>query len=217
VTLPLRSSLPLARLLLVTDGSATGGRPLVGVVAAAVDGGVRAVLLRERHLPPSTRAALATALRELLGGVGGLLIVASDAGILADGVHLASGGPMPAGWGRPAGQPAPAGWGRPVLVGRSCHSAAEVARAAEEGCDYATLSPIFPSASKPGYGPPLGVASLRGHPIPVWALGGVDAANAASCVEAGAAGVAVMGAFMRAADPAVLAQRLCGMLGEGPA
>jgi thiamine-phosphate pyrophosphorylase len=94
------------------------------------------------------------------------------------------------------------------VVGRSCHSAAELAAAAAEGCDYATLSPIFPSASKPGYGPALGVDALRDAPLPVYALGGVDPTNARTCVEAGAVGVAVMGYVMRAADPALAVQEL---------
>jgi thiamine-phosphate pyrophosphorylase len=44
--------------------------------------------------------------------------------------------------------------------------------------------------------------------VPVLALGGVDAANAASAREAGAHGVAVMGCVMRAADPAAVVRRL---------
>jgi thiamine-phosphate pyrophosphorylase len=75
----------------------------------------------------------------------------------------------------------------------------DLQRAAAEGCDYATLSPIFASASKPGYGPPLGVHALGGAPLPVYALGGVDETNAAACIAGGAAGVAVMGAAMRGA------------------
>ena len=55
---------------------------------------------------------------------------------------------------------------------------AAAAAAAGEGCDYATLSPIFVSASKPGYGPALGVGALRDAPLPVYALGGVDPSNA---------------------------------------
>ena len=68
---------------------------------------------------------------------------------------------------------------------------------------------MFASASKPGYGPALGVPGLAqlvartGKPL--LALGGVTSpADAAACVAAGAAGVAVMGAVMRARDPAEL-------------
>jgi thiamine-phosphate pyrophosphorylase len=90
-----------------------------------------------------------------------------------------------------------------------CHGAAELAAAAAEGAAYATVSPVYPSRSKPGYGPPLGPAGLRdlcaGAGLPVYALGGIETADqAAECRAAGAAGVAVMGAVMRAADPARL-------------
>lgn len=180
----------IPRLLVLTDGQDCGGRPLTEVVAAAVDGGARAVLLREKHLPRPERVALAAAITALLNPVGGQLLVASDPTIAPAGVHLAEVDPFP------AGEP------RPALVGRSCHSPADVARAAEEGCDYATLSPIHLTDSKPGYGPALGPESLRGLSLPTLALGGVDPTNAPACLAAGAAGVAVMGAVMRADDPA---------------
>ena len=80
--------------------------------------------------------------------------------------------------------------------------------AAKAGADYVTISPIFPTQSKPGYGPPLSLEGLAKAAnlakIPVIALGGVTAANANSCRRAGAAGVAVMGTIMRASDPAIL-------------
>ncbi len=178
----------LSRLVVLTDGSQTGGRDLVDVVGAAVAGGARAVVLREKDRPRGERLVLAADLRELLAEVGGRLLVASDATIPADGVHLAAGDPFP--------EPPPA------LVGRSCHGPATLAAAGAEGCTYAFLSPVFATVSKPGYGPALGLGALAATPLATWALGGISAANAASCVAAGAAGVAVMGEIMRAADPA---------------
>ena len=77
--------------------------------------------------------------------------------------------------------------------------------AARYGADYATLSPIFATPSKPGYGPALGPAALRAARacgLPVIALGGVTAETARPCHEAGAAGIAVMGGLMRSRDPA---------------
>jgi thiamine-phosphate pyrophosphorylase len=91
-------------------------------------------------------------------------------------------------------------------VGRSCHDASDVDRATAEGVDYLTVSPVFATASKPGYGPPLGLGRLaalcRRTTVGVYALGGVTAGNVAACRTAGAAGVAVMGEVMRAQDPA---------------
>jgi hypothetical protein len=89
-----------------------------------------------------------------------------------------------------------------LVVGRSCHRVGDIGAAAASGAAYATLSPVFETASKPGYGPALGPAALAGHPVPVYGLGGVDAAGAAACFAAGAAGVAVMGALMHAPDVA---------------
>lgn len=187
----------LPPLLVLTDrrAAAERGRSVEATVAAAMTGGARAVVLREKGLPRQERLRLAGALRALLIPVGGVLLAASDPTLGTDGVHLSEADPMPSG--RTA-----AG----ALVGRSCHDASGVRRAAREGCAYATVSPVFPSASKPGYGPPLGPAGLRElvetTALPVYALGGVDTATAPACREAGAAGLAVMGAVIGAADPA---------------
>lgn len=175
-------------LLLLTDRR-QARRDLVEVVAAAVEGGARHVVLREKDLPRDERAALASSLRDVLAPAGGQLIVAGPDPLSGDAVHLAASDP-----------PSSA-----RLVGRSCHQAEDLARLSNE--DYVTLSPVFPSPSKPGYGPPLrtdGLARLCGlSPAPVFALGGVTSPDqVAACLAAGAAGVAVMGAVMRADDPA---------------
>jgi len=180
-------------LILFTDRRAAP-RPLVDVVAAAVEGGARLVVLREKDLPDGERAALAARLHAVLAPAGGLLLCGGTRVPGPDGVHLAATDALPA--------PRPVG-----LVGRSCHDATELAGAVAEGADHATLSPVFPTESKPGYGPPLGLAALRelcaGAALPVYALGGIDTPERArDCLAAGAAGVAVMGAVMRAPDPA---------------
>lgn len=192
----------LPRLLVLTDRR-QAQRPLADVVKAALEGGAPAVVLREKDLPRDERARLADELRPAVARAGALLLVASDPTIPADGVHLAASDPVPA--------------DRPPLLGRSCHGPGELAAAAAEGCDWATLSPIFTSASKPGYGPALGTAALGATSLPVYALGGVDVSNAAACTDAGGAGVAVMGAVMGAADPAAVVVRLLAALdGAGP-
>lgn len=172
-------------------------RPLAEVVAAAVDGGARWVVLREKDLPRAERAALADELRPILAAVGGALVVAGPDPLGGDAVHLPAAGPYPP--------------PRLQLVGRSCHDATELGRLSTE--DFVTLSPVFPSRSKPGYGPPLGPDGLgrlvRRGGVPVLALGGVETpGQAAACLAAGAAGVAVLGAVMRAADPAELVASL---------
>ena len=73
------------------------------------------------------------------------------------------------------------------------------------GADYVTISPVFITASKPGYGPAIGLGGLAEIvarvPGPVIALGGINVATAPLCLSAGARGVAVMGEVMRAANP----------------
>jgi thiamine-phosphate pyrophosphorylase len=190
----------LPRLLVLTDRS-QATVPLRDAVAAAVDGGARAVVLREKDLPDDERDRLADRLRALLDPVGGVLIRAGAGGGTA--VHLAAADPLPG--------------ARPALLGRSCHSPEELARARAEGCDYVMLSPVFPTASKPGYGPALGLAGLAAltpTAPPTYALGGVRPADVAGCLAAGAHGVAVMGAVMRA--PGTVAAYLAA-LAEGGA
>jgi thiamine-phosphate pyrophosphorylase len=185
---------PLGPLLVLTDRTQCR-RPLVDVVAAAVGGGARTVVLREKDLPAAERAALADELREVLGP-GGTLVLAGTA-LAGDAVHLSAADPVP--------EP------RPALLGRSCHDRGAVDRAGAEGCDWVTVSPVRLTASKPGHGPALGTAGLAAltHGPPVYALGGLTAADARACLDAGAVGVAVMGAVMRADRPdAVVAELL---------
>jgi thiamine-phosphate diphosphorylase len=193
----------LPRLLVLTDAAMLpAGRDLVSTLRAAVEGGARAVVLRERDLPTPDRARLADQVQALLSPVGGVQLLASAVPPAATsrpaGLHLRSADPTPA--------------TRPALLGRSTHSADEVLHAAAEGCDYLTLSPVAPTRSKPGYGPSLGAvgfgkvlaqARCVHGPLPaVFALGGVDEDNAASFLQAGAHGVAVMGSVMSSLDPA---------------
>ena len=189
------------RLLVLTDRT-QAPRPLVDTVAAAVDAGARAVVLREKDLPDAERRALADELRPVLAAVGGTLVVAGPAGFApGDPVHLAARDAVPV--------------PRPPLLGRSCHSAAEVARAAAEGCDWVFLSPVFATSSKPGYGPALGpggFAALAAGGPSAYALGGVRPDDVPACLRAGAHGVAVMGAVMR--DPGLAAVYLTALSRE---
>ena len=95
--------------------------------------------------------------------------------------------------------------GRSALIGRSCHTAEEVERCDQEGWAFVTLGPIFKSISKAGYGPMMTLdefgAIARSVALPVFALGGVLPENARSCIEIGAAGVAVVGGIVGAESP----------------
>ena len=83
------------------------------------------------------------------------------------------------------------------LVAYSCHTAADVFRAESEKADFAVFAPVFGKRGSAGT-PPAGPATLREAcraKIHVLALGGVTVENAASCLEAGAAGIAAIRLF----------------------
>lgn len=220
---------PVPDLLVLTDrAQVPAGRDLTAQVAEAVDGGARAVVLREKDLPRSERRHRADELLDLLRAVGGVLLVASDVTLArevgADGVHLAATDPGPvADETDPGTNPHddPDGDGSSLIVGRSAHDLDELLVAQAERAGYATCSPIFATTSKPGYGPALGLDGLGAAAdrvlVPVYALGGITPANAAACRAAGAAGVAVMGEVMRAHDPAAtVADLLAALHGAVP-
>ena len=218
---------PAVVVLTERKASADAGRPLAATVAEALAAGATAILLREKDLPPVDRRRLAESLRTLTADAGAALLVAGDATLAravgADGVHLAATDPWPDPPAPPRAQAGPSaggdtappwsGNGASLPVGRSCHTVAELVAAAAAGARWATFSPVFATASKPGYGPALGLnglaAGCRAVPgLAVLALGGLGPGRAVGCVRAGAAGVAVMGAVMRAGDPAAVVRSL---------
>lgn len=191
---------PLPSPLLVVTDRLGAGAPLIDTVRGILAGGGRWFWFRERDLPAEPRAALAEAILAMVRQHGGRLSIGGDAALAmrlgADGVHLPGG----------AGSTAIAAARERLpngLIGLSAHSVEEAHDAADAGADYVTLSPIFPSASKPGYGPVLGLAALTQAArfgMPVLALGGIAIDTIPPCREAGAAGVAVMGGLMRPRD-----------------
>lgn len=204
----------LPRLLLLTDRSQLRlGRSLVRTVAECVEAGATHVVLRELDETEEARAALAAA----LVGVGATVIAAHTPLPRAVGLHLpgveqvARAGCVPASNQlRARKQPVACPQASDAAWGRSCHSTETVAAAAEQGAGWATLSPYAETPSKPGYGPPLPTTAFAHHPIPVFALGGITPANAAQARAAGAHGLAVMGAVMRAENPAGIVRKLLG-------
>ena len=197
--------LPAPPVLVITDRH-QARIPIEDVAEAIFAGGCRWLSLREKDMSAAERLALLRRLVALGARWQASVTVHDDldaaAAAGAAGVHLPAGGNPVEARRRLGGA---------ALIGQSAHDAGEVTRAA--GADYVTLSPIFITASKPGYGPALGLDILgQKWPIPVLALGGIDERNASTCVSAGAAGIAVMGEAMRAADPqAFMAGLLAGV------
>lgn len=184
--------LPTPPVLVITDRT-QAARPLVEIAEILFAGGIRWLSLRDKDLPYLARLALARDLVGLARPYGATVTVHGDIELAhaagAAGVHLGS-------HGDPAAARERLGPG--ALIGVSAHDRASAQAAA--AADYVTLSPIFLTASKPGYGPALGLGGLAAIAadvaVPVIALGGVDLANARDCRKAGAAGVALMGLAM---------------------
>src|SRR5579863_1589229 len=189
--------LPDPPLLLVTDRR-QARRPLKDVVAGALKAGCRWASLREKDLPQDEQILLARTLAPLLRAQGGKLMLHGEAEFArlagADGVHLSAGVD-------PVRARALIGPGK--LIGVSIHTVTEAEAIDPALVDYAAAGPAFETASKPGYGPEIGRKGLleitRAARVPVLAIGDI---NSARVGELGAAGIAVMGGIMRAADPA---------------
>ncbi|MDA8216736.1 MAG: thiamine phosphate synthase [Dehalococcoidales bacterium] len=207
-----RPALALPALCLVTDRTLSGADRLPDVVAQAVAGGVTMVQLRENDLPTAELSALAQRLKPLLGGAA--LVVNGNADVAravgAAGVQLGRHSPPTATVRRLVGPD--------MLIGRSVHSVAEAVAAEREGADFVVLGTIFPSRSHPGR-PGAGLALVRAARavvrLPIIAIGGIDAANARSVMEAGADGVAVISAIISAPDPRAAAAALARAVREG--
>jgi thiamine-phosphate pyrophosphorylase len=193
-------------LVLITDSRRLEPEVFFNRVAAALRGGVDAVLVREKQMDSARLLALASRLRQLTREHGARLLVHTQADVAvavgADGVHVAAADirELP-GMRRWLGD-------RALSLSASCHSAAELAEAAAAGADFALLSPVFPTASHPGT-PVLGLEAFRrlaaDAPIPVLALGGITAANRS---QLAGYGVATIGALLDVADAEAAAKGL---------
>jgi thiamine-phosphate pyrophosphorylase len=174
---------------MITDRHVAGGiGPLLERVAGNVAAGVDWIQIREKDLPDRPLFDLARSIMSIRGNakvlINGRVDIAMACG--AHGVHLPSRSIPPADLRRIV----PAGF----LIGVSCHTLDELRAAESEDASYAVYGPVFPPLSKPLALAPIGLdglaAGCRAVTIPVLALGGITTANAVSCIEAGAAGVA---------------------------
>jgi thiamine-phosphate pyrophosphorylase len=197
-------------LYLVVGSEVTGNRPLDQVVAAAVRGGVTLVQLREKTLGDAELVAAARALKGRLAPLGVPLILndrveaAKAAG--AAGVHLGQ-DDLDAARAREI-------LGPDGLIGVSAGTPAEAARVDKGLADYVGIGSVYATATKPDAGPPIGVAGLGAlaaslRPLPVVAIGGIGAREAAEVMAGGAAqGIAVVSAICGAQDPEAAARAL---------
>jgi thiamine-phosphate pyrophosphorylase len=178
---------------------------LLSTIAQAARCGVDYIQLREKDLSTRDLETLAgAALRTGNQKLKTVFLINSRADIAlacgAQGVHLRSNDSSPSEvrkiWTQyGAGAPAR------VTVGASCHTRAEVARAAQEGADLAVFGPVFEKKifeKKKGDACLTGLTALEEacqENIPVLALGGITLENAEACIQAGAAGIAAIRLF----------------------
>ena len=203
------------RLYLVTDRRQAPDGDLPAAVGRALEGGVRAVQLREKDLPGGELYALAVTLRRLTARHGARLLINDRADVAlaagADGVHLGVAS-IPPGEARRL-------LGRGALVGCSTHNLGELAAAEAGEADFVTFGPVYATPSKAAYGPPVGVEALRracaAARIPVFALGGVGPENVPEILGAGAWGIGTISAVLAARDPGPAARELGRRLEEG--
>jgi thiamine-phosphate pyrophosphorylase len=199
-------------LYLVTDAGLSRGRSHGDVVAAAIRGGVSIVQYREKNASTLRMIEEAGALCRLCRAAGVPFIVNDRIDVAlavdADGVHVGQ-DDMPAALARRL-------LGTKKILGVSAGSTEEAIKAVEDGADYIGASPVFSTPTKTDAPPPLGIEGLRAMTgavaIPVVAIGGINAGNAAAMKEAGAAGIAVVSAIVAAEDVEEAARRLRAIL-----
>jgi thiamine-phosphate pyrophosphorylase len=196
------------RLYLVTDRRRTAGRPLLDVVAAALQGGVDTVQLREKDLNGRELVALAADLAQICRRHGARLLINDRVDVAlavsADGVHLPASSFL--------ARDARTLLGPRAIIGVSTHSTAEAQTAAAAGADFIVFGPVFETASKRVYGAPVGLDVLaavrQAVPIPVVAIGGIGPALSATLWARGVGGIAVIGAILEAPNPRAAAVAL---------
>jgi thiamine-phosphate pyrophosphorylase len=192
-------TLPAPTLLLITDQQACPN--LESGVAAALAGGVKHLLLREKNRHGDhTLREWAEKLYPLVRQHQAQLLISGDIELALSfagvGLHLPEAAMTTA--------QARQLLGAKRLLGRSCHDLAGALQAMDQGADYVTLSPLFATRSHPQATPigPERFARLRAAiPGPVLALGGIDSGNISIALQAGADGVALIRGILSQPSP----------------
>jgi len=201
-------------LYLITDRKLTHGRDLVWVVERALDGGVKAVQLREKDLSGKELFTLAERVAQLCQRYHAQLFINDrvDVALAVDaaGVHLSEASiPVPA---------ARALFGAHRSIGVSTHTLEGARRAEQVGADFIVFGPVYFTPSKANFGAPQGIKALQiiveNIALAVYAIGGIKADNLLDAKRVGCRGVALISAIMSAEDPALAAKQiLAGLTG----
>lgn len=188
------------RLYLIADPEQTEG-DFISAVGEAVAGGVSAVQVRAKTLHDGPFFALAQAVKRLCEAEAVPIFVNDRVDVAlaidADGVHIGV-DDLPVRVVRSL-------VGNHMLVGYSPATDDQLAAAIDGGTDYVGLGPVFATGSKLDAGEAIGLEAIRqltrARELPSVGIGGITAGNAASVIDAGADGVAVISAILRSQDP----------------
>lgn len=190
----------LAGLYVILDSSVCSDRPLVDVLRVSATAGAK--MFQYRNKTASMKAAYAEALplRKVAHELGVLFIVNDRCDLAlavdADGVHLGQ-GDLPLNLARKV-------MGPDRLIGISTHSREQVVAATAGGPNYLGFGPIFTPGSKADHDPVVGIAGLKAirslTPLPIFAIGGITLESIEDVIRAGANGVAIISAILKASD-----------------
>ena len=185
---PILRALKLPPVYGITHAAEVGEREFLARLERALAAGLKLVQVREKEMTADALARFAAKVVKLAHAAGARVLVNADTELAgragADGVHLTS-----AQLARLDRRPAA------DLVGASCHDAGELARAHALGADFAVLGPVRPTPSHPGAtGIGWGALAelLKDCPLPVYALGGLAAADLHEAYRRGAHGISMM-------------------------
>lgn len=199
-------------LYLVTDRNQTGGRDLLWVLEQALDGGVKAIQLREKDLPGRDLFSLAEKVCKLCQAYNAALFINDriDVALAVDaaGVQLSQTS-LPVATTRTL-------LGPQKIIGASTHSLQEARQAEQNGADFVLFGPVYFTASKAAYGAPQGIPALKtivdNISLPVYAIGGIKPENIASTKKLGVRGVALISAIGSAESPKEAAAKMLRQL-----
>jgi thiamine-phosphate pyrophosphorylase len=201
-------------LYLVTDRGLAGNRTTLQIVAAAVQGGVTCVQLREKDCSTREFITQALSIKDHLKALNVPLIINDRLDVAqavrADGVHLGQ-TDMPLEMARAIVKDS-------MIIGISAVSLQDAVAAEKGGADYIGVSPIYPTPTKTDTAPALGLEGLReiskAVKIPLVGIGGLNPGNAGQVIQNGADGVAVVSAIVAAEDPEKAARNLKSTIQE---
>lgn len=194
------------RLYLVMDAS-DRTRDYAAFLTDVIEAGVGMVQLRDKNLTDKQLISMARTFAQACRDSGALFIVndRTDVALLsgADGVHLGQDDAHPDDVRKIAGGD--------FIIGLSTHTREQVDAANKTKADYIGVGPIYETPTKPGR-PAVGLDlvryAARASQKPFFAIGGLDASNAAEVIGAGAQSISVLRAISNAADPTVATREL---------